>query len=121
MRSRQGYKSEYVPGPGQYEYKSHMSKREKGHDFGKEQRGRYDEYRVPGPGSYDHEGANLKYGSKQEPSYGFGSRLNPMHQEYLIAEVATCQGQAIIRQTAKFTPILMEKWERAKGTPSLLP
>ena len=41
-------------GPGQYEYKSHMAIKEKGHDFGKEMRGKYDDHRVPGPGSYDH-------------------------------------------------------------------
>lgn len=39
-------------------------------------RSKYLDSKIPGPGSYDHERAILKYGSKQEPSYGFGSRLN---------------------------------------------
>jgi hypothetical protein len=34
--------------------------------------------RVPGPGSYSFEKALFKYESKQEPSYGFGSRLSEM-------------------------------------------
>lgn len=52
MRSKQGEKSEYKPGPGQYEYKSHIIVREKGHDFGKEMRSKDDNNRIPGPGSY---------------------------------------------------------------------
>jgi hypothetical protein len=39
-------------------------------------RSKYLDSKNPGPGSYDHERAAFKYGSKQEPSYGFGSRLN---------------------------------------------
>lgn len=31
---------------------------------------------MPGPGTYDYENAMFKYGSKQDPSYGFGSRIN---------------------------------------------
>ena len=50
--------------------------KERGHDFGKEYRGKYQDLKVPGPGSYDHERAVFKYGSKQEPSYGFGSRIS---------------------------------------------
>ena len=41
-----------LPGPGQYEYKSHIAFKEKGHDFGKEQRSRDEGKKVPGPGSY---------------------------------------------------------------------
>ena len=76
MRGKVGDRSEYIPGPGQYEYKSHIHLKEKGHDFGKEMRGKYGDTKIPGPGSYEHEKAGFKYGSKQEPSYGFGSRLN---------------------------------------------
>ena len=32
MRGKYGEKSEYIPGPGQYEYKSHIQIKEKGHD-----------------------------------------------------------------------------------------
>lgn len=31
---------------------------------------------MPGPGSYDYENAVFKYGSRNDPSYGFGSRIN---------------------------------------------
>lgn len=37
---------------------------------------------VPGPGSYEFENAQFKYGSKMQPSYGFGSRIsdpNPLN------------------------------------------
>jgi hypothetical protein len=50
--------------------------KEKGHDFGKEMRSKDGANRVPGPGSYEFENAVFKYGSKMEPSYGFGSRLS---------------------------------------------
>jgi len=33
---------------------------------------------VPGPGSYDYENAVFKFGSKQDPSYGFGSKINDL-------------------------------------------
>jgi len=52
-----------------------MASKEKGHDFGKELRSKYEDPKIPGPGSYEYEKATFKYGSKQEPSYGFGSRL----------------------------------------------
>lgn len=52
MRGKYGEKGEYVPGPGQYEHKSQISVREKGHDFGKEARSKYMDGKVPGPGSY---------------------------------------------------------------------
>ena len=39
-------------------------------------RSKYGDAKNPGPGSYEYEKAGFKYGSKQEPSYGFGSRLN---------------------------------------------
>lgn len=35
MRGKYGSKWENVPGPGQYEYKSQLVVKEKGHDFGK--------------------------------------------------------------------------------------
>jgi len=38
-------------------------------------RSKYNDNKVPGPGSYQFENAVFKYGSKQDPSYGFGSRL----------------------------------------------
>jgi hypothetical protein len=38
MRSKQNFDNERLPGPGQYEYRSHISTKEKGHDFGKEMR-----------------------------------------------------------------------------------
>lgn len=38
-------------------------------------RSKQDSNKVPGPGSYEYETAVFKYGSKNEPSYGFGSRL----------------------------------------------
>ena len=52
MRGKFGDKSEYIPGPGQYEYKSNLAVKERGHDFGKEMRSKYDDHKVPGPGSY---------------------------------------------------------------------
>jgi hypothetical protein len=75
MRSKHDGRSETVPGPGQYEYRSNMAVKEKGHDFGKEMRSKDDANRVPGPGSYEYQSAVFKYGSKQEPMYGFGSRI----------------------------------------------
>lgn len=47
-------------------------------------RSQYLDSKNPGPGSYDHERAVFKYGSKQEPSYGFGSRLNVDNDPYHI-------------------------------------
>ena len=35
-----------------------------------------DSTKNPGPGSYEYQNAVFKYGSKVDPSYGFGSRLN---------------------------------------------
>lgn len=52
MRPKFDSRSEAVPGPGQYEYKSLIIAKEKGHDFGKESRVKEDNNRVPGPGSY---------------------------------------------------------------------
>ena len=65
MRGKFGEKSEVIPGPGQYEFKNHLSLKERGHDFGKDQRAKYPDQRVPGPGSYDGEKGVFKYGSKQ--------------------------------------------------------
>lgn len=49
-----------------------------GNKFSKEGRDHNDNRKVPGPGSYDYENAVFKYGSRQDPSYGFGSRVkNP--------------------------------------------
>lgn len=53
-----------------------MALKERGHDFGKDQRSKYLDASNPGPGSYEYEKAGFKYGSKIEPSYGFGSRLS---------------------------------------------
>lgn len=47
-----------------------------GYKFSHQSRDQLDKRAVPGPGSYDYENAVFKYGSKQDPSYGFGSRLN---------------------------------------------
>jgi hypothetical protein len=33
---------------------------------------------APGPGAYDYENAVFKYGSTQDPSYGFGSRIKEL-------------------------------------------
>jgi hypothetical protein len=52
MRSKQSFDNERVPGPGQYEYKSHIAVKERGHDFGKDQKVKNEINRVPGPGSY---------------------------------------------------------------------
>lgn len=49
-----------------------------GHLFSKESRDHLDKRAVPGPGAYDYENAVFKYGSKQDPSYGFGSKLNDL-------------------------------------------
>ena len=38
MRPKYDSRGETVPGPGQYEYKSHIITKEKGHDFGKDAR-----------------------------------------------------------------------------------
>lgn len=40
MRSKHDIGGEKLPGPGQYEYKSHIAVKERGHDFGKEARSR---------------------------------------------------------------------------------
>lgn len=47
-----------------------------GYHFSKEARDYLEKRNVPGPGTYDYENAVFKYGSKQDPSYGFGSRLH---------------------------------------------
>ena len=78
MRPKFGEKSEVLPGPGNYEYKSHLATKYKGNNFGRESRVKEDDNKVPGPGSYSYEKAVFKYESKQEPSYGFGSRLSEM-------------------------------------------
>ena len=52
MRGKQGEKNESKPGPGQYEYRSHLAVKEKGHNFGKEMRSKFDDSKIPGPGSY---------------------------------------------------------------------
>jgi len=38
MRVKQDSRSETVPGPGQYEQRSQLAVKEKGHDFGKDSR-----------------------------------------------------------------------------------
>lgn len=47
-----------------------------GYRFSKDGRDSLDKRNVPGPGTYDYENAVFKYGSKQDPSYGFRSRIN---------------------------------------------
>ena len=63
-------------GPGEYEIKGQLESNKSGYHFSKDRRDNIDKRTVPGPGSYDFENAMFKYGSKQDPSYGFGSRLN---------------------------------------------
>lgn len=63
-------------GPGEYDLKSELEMKKSGHIFSKESRDHLEKRNVPGPGAYDYENAVFKYGSKQDPSYGFGSRLN---------------------------------------------
>jgi hypothetical protein len=63
-------------GPGEYDIKGEIETRKSGFIFAKESRDRSAKQEVPGPGSYDFTNAVFKYGSKQDPSYGFGARLN---------------------------------------------
>ena len=84
-----------------------MSVREKGHDFGKEMRSKYQDQRVPGPGSYDFEGAVFKLGSKMEPSYGFGSRLMVNTDGYTSSEIEKYRGQELMKTTNRFTLALV--------------
>lgn len=65
-------------GPGEYDIKSQLEMKKSGYQFSKESRDQLDKRAVPGPGSYDYENAVFKYGSKQDPSYGFGSKLNDL-------------------------------------------
>jgi hypothetical protein len=74
MKGRSSSTIEYKPGPGQYEQGSEF-KKGGGKSFGKDSRSIDSPSKVPGPGSYEYEKAVFKYGSKQEPSYGFGSRI----------------------------------------------
>jgi len=85
MRVKHDSRSETVPGPGQYEQRSQLVVKERGHDFGKDSRSKMENSRVPGPGSYEYENAVFKYGSKMEPSYGFGSRLTLNNERYIAA------------------------------------
>ena len=107
MRSKHdGIAAPSKPGPGAYEYRSHMSVREKGHDFGKEMRSKYDDHRVPGPGSYDYDNAVFKLGSKMEPSYGMGSRLMVNTDGYDNNDSAKCLVLAPMSPRKKCTPTL---------------
>ena len=67
-------------GPGEYEIKGELDLKKSGYHFTKDRRDNIDKRAVPGPGSYEYENAVFKYGSKQDPSYGFGSRLNDPSQ-----------------------------------------
>ena len=62
-------------GPGEYDLKSELEIKKSGNIFSKDRRDNIDKRVVPGPGSYEYENAIFKYGSKQDPSYGFGSKL----------------------------------------------
>ncbi len=52
--------------------------------FSKDQRDQLDKRNVPGPGSYEYENAVFKYASRQDPAYGFGSRLEAPRAVYFI-------------------------------------
>lgn len=65
-------------GPGQYDIKGDLEKKKSGIIFTKDTRDNLEKKNVPGPGTYDYEGAVFKYGSRQDPSYGFGSRLKDL-------------------------------------------
>lgn len=112
MRGKYGEKGEVVPGPGQYEYKNHLNLKEKGHDFGKDARSKYQDTRVPGPGSYAHESAVFKYGSKQEPSYGFGSRLAYNTDGYIIFYQEKFLALVPTKPRKKYTHISVALWAR---------
>ena len=62
-------------GPGEYDIKSELELKKSGYTISKEARDHLEKRNVPGPGTYDYENAVFKYGSKQDPSYGFGSKL----------------------------------------------
>ena len=63
-------------GPGEYNIKGELDHKKPSCIFPKDRRDSTDKRAVPGPGSYEYENAVFKYGSKQDPSYGFGSRLS---------------------------------------------
>jgi hypothetical protein len=67
---------------------------------------------VPGPGSYEYEGAVFKYGSKQEPSYGFGSRLAYNTDGYDSSYAVKSQDLEPMSPKRKFTHISEELLER---------
>lgn len=74
MKGRSFSTLENKPGPGQYDSVSKFQKNA-GSSFAKDSRLKESIAKIPGPGSYDFEKALFKYGSKQEPKYGFGSRI----------------------------------------------
>lgn len=63
-------------GPGEYDIKGELELKKSGFAFSKEARDRSEKHGIPGPGTYDYTDALFKYGSKEDPSYGFGARLN---------------------------------------------
>lgn len=65
-------------GPGEYDIKGELELKKSGYQFSKDGRDHLEKRNVPGPGAYDYENAVFKYGSRQDPSYGFGSRLNDL-------------------------------------------
>lgn len=80
-------------------------------------RSKYLDSKIPGPGSYDHERAILKYGSKQEPSYGFGSRLNINNDPYLYLDLEKFQALEAMNLKKRYTRILEELLEKIFGIP----
>jgi hypothetical protein len=95
-----------LPGPGNYEYKSHFATKYKGYNFGRESRVRDEANRVPGPGSYSYEKAVFKYESKQQPSYGFGSRLSEISGAYTTFDVEEYQDPAAMSPRRKYSHTL---------------
>ena len=68
--------------------------------FDHDKRDSIDKRNVPGPGSYEYENAVFKYGSKQDPSYGFGAKLEPTAREYSLVDLVMCQDLEITSQKA---------------------
>jgi len=63
---------------------------------------------VPGPGSYEYENAVFKYGSKMEPSYGFGSRLTLNNERYIVVYSVESLAQVLMNQKRKYIHTLEE-------------
>jgi len=63
---------------------------------------------VPGPGSYEYENAVFKYGSKMEPSYGFGSRLTLNNERYIVVYSVESLAQVLMSQKRKYILTLEE-------------